>query len=296
MKTKTTFVIGNGFDLNLGLNTSYSDFLKKSIIPKLETLGGENKLLSHLYEIHKLNNWIDLEIQLKNWFGNLHSYESRQDAQNDFKFLVKLLKHFIKRINDEFIIDETVISTNAYKMLKRIGNADFIILNFNYTDTVWKVLKHIGLKDYEIENRIIHVHGNVSNEIILGVEDSARLNKNVTFIKKSGQFQTSPLDYNSILEISKRIIFFGHSLGESDFSYFSRFFRISPDNSGGKSEVIFNYYMENGWDDLYSNLDKLTDENYLRFIQYFDVIKYDVNDSIDYNFNDISKNPDFKFI
>ncbi|ALU75278.1 hypothetical protein F7642_10905 [Tenacibaculum finnmarkense genomovar ulcerans] len=57
-------IIGNGFDLSIGLKTSYSDFIKS--IEFQELLKNENLLAKHLNGIHTLQNWIDIENELKN--------------------------------------------------------------------------------------------------------------------------------------------------------------------------------------------------------------------------------------
>lgn len=56
------FIIGNGFDLNLGLDTSYKDFIESSFFTRNL---GENglSLFNHLNEVSK-SNWIDIEKEL----------------------------------------------------------------------------------------------------------------------------------------------------------------------------------------------------------------------------------------
>ena len=77
----TCIVIGNGFDINLGLPTSYKDFVKSSHFDDMIKRG--NELAKYLKSKYELQNWIDIENELKTY-----SLE-RSDAS--FKFNYQLL-------------------------------------------------------------------------------------------------------------------------------------------------------------------------------------------------------------
>jgi Bacteriophage abortive infection AbiH len=55
-------IIGNGFDLNLGFKTTYTDFVKSEFFQYL--INSNNKLASHLFAHHNLKNWIGIEEEL----------------------------------------------------------------------------------------------------------------------------------------------------------------------------------------------------------------------------------------
>ncbi|MFR8357317.1 MAG: AbiH family protein [Parabacteroides sp.] len=78
---------------------------------------------------------------------------------------------------------------------------------------------------YIQKKEIIKVHGSIENKnIIFGVEDKANIKKEHIFLKKSYNINFTPIDISNYLEISDSIIFFGHSLGETDHTYFRDFF------------------------------------------------------------------------
>ena len=56
-------IIGNGFDLNLGLKTSYTNFVNGNEFKSL--LNTDNFLADYLSNKHDLQNWIDVENELK---------------------------------------------------------------------------------------------------------------------------------------------------------------------------------------------------------------------------------------
>ena len=57
---RTVFVVGNGFDLNLGLKTSYKDFMESHWFSDIKN----NSLVDYLRERQSLNLWIDIENEL----------------------------------------------------------------------------------------------------------------------------------------------------------------------------------------------------------------------------------------
>lgn len=57
---KTVVILGNGFDLDLGLKTSYRDFVTSQECKKLQH-GNRNNLLSMILDKFYLQHWIDLE-------------------------------------------------------------------------------------------------------------------------------------------------------------------------------------------------------------------------------------------
>ena len=56
----TTLVIGNGFDLDLGMNTRYSDFAKSEYWPK-DISSSSHNLQQYLNERKDMDCWFDLK-------------------------------------------------------------------------------------------------------------------------------------------------------------------------------------------------------------------------------------------
>ena len=68
MSTKeydSILIIGNGFDLNLGLKTSYQNFIASHVFKNL--VDGNNQLCKYLNNQNELNRWIDIENELKKY-------------------------------------------------------------------------------------------------------------------------------------------------------------------------------------------------------------------------------------
>ena len=60
---KRLLIIGNGFDLDLGRNTRYSDFAKSEFWPK----NLKSQLYRYLSQKSQIEKWFDLEGELANY-------------------------------------------------------------------------------------------------------------------------------------------------------------------------------------------------------------------------------------
>ena len=63
---RNLLIIGNGFDIDLGLKTKYSDFIESNCFDE-----NKNNLFKSIYRSYKNMNWIDLENELKNMLREL---------------------------------------------------------------------------------------------------------------------------------------------------------------------------------------------------------------------------------
>lgn len=208
-------IIGNGFDLNLGLKTSYKDFIDSEFFTRnLED--SSLPLFKHLEDVNK-TNWIDIEKELVNY--------SKSEVETyaflfEYKRLCEELKSYIKSIE----LNNVDKSSHAYRLLENIKGEQFLILNFNYTDSVEVILNSLGVPQYKIDEAIIHVHGSVKqNDIIFGVDDDARINNEHSFLRKTSSSLYDGKRVMQALNDFECLSIFGHSLGESDHMYFKCF-------------------------------------------------------------------------
>ena len=98
-ETNNIFVVGNGFDLDLGMKTKYSDFANSSYWPISDTPVNQGPLYRYLYEYHKkLNdiekiNWFDLEEALLTYATMRFTYEDK-DVEKDQQCFKNLESQF----------------------------------------------------------------------------------------------------------------------------------------------------------------------------------------------------------
>lgn len=249
---KNVFIIGNGFDLSLGLPTSYTDFIKSDIFKKhLDN----SELFKHFYEKINIEKWVDIEAELVNISKKGNNNPKFLD---DYKLLCRILCEYIESIGIENINRKSP----AYELLRSHYNtSESYIANFNYTNTVQFILNELTISDVDITDSVHHIHGDcLSKNIVFGVNDNARIDANHVFLYKSTSNHDGGRGIKNALKAASRVFFFGHSLAESDRMYLVDFFRdlYVFEND---IELHFFHYGETGYHDLHKSLHELTSNN-----------------------------------
>lgn len=291
-------IIGNGFDLNLGLKTMYSDFLASNEFKEIindEVITGRNYIKRHIVDKINLENWIDIELELTNFSKNIGSFIIQNKKSDlvfeDFKEIKQALLHYLSGI------DYTInINTLAYKLIETFCSRNgtkpnylFSILNFNYTNVAENIIRSLN------HNADIHyIHGSLKeNDIVFGVEDNADIIDEFSFLKKSCSpaFNNKNVYIEDVLETSRSIIFFGFSLGKTDHTYFKDFFinrtKELRNRKGDldKYNLTFYYYGEKDYNYLMLQLIDLTDNNVMKLRTINNCKFIDVNtNSLDFTF------------
>lgn len=134
-----TFLIGNGFDRNLGLNTVYSDFVKH-----YQNLSSESTIINNFRSYVNANQelWADAEIAMGENTGQLTQGEAERfsECYTDFcERLSEYLKNQMTRINYEEYYPQIISAfsnlPNFYKDLSETENKYFNqLLHANLND------------------------------------------------------------------------------------------------------------------------------------------------------------------
>lgn len=250
-------IVGNGFDLNLGLKTSYCDFLNSEQFQLL--LYNDNDLALHLSGRHKEANWIDIEIELKRYSAN----EQTHAFEVEYYALCAALMEYLTSLQYKMLDD-----SKAFELLEKYKNENFLILDFNYTKTTQILLEMMNFSLSNINDRIVKIHGSAKTKnIIFGVEDGARIKREHIFLKKSFHPSFQPVNFKSVLKEATTISFFGHSLGETDHMYFNDFF-YSAASGYEKCTMDFFYYGNEGYKNMFMEIDELTNHKLSGFRQH----------------------------
>ena len=210
-------ILGNGFDLDMGLKTRYSDFAASD--EWKECANEESNLYKYLETKKNIERWIDLEAELYNYatFNLTRSYTYVKDELY-FRDLHQCLRKYLQKQQEEKI---NVKSSAAGILSSVANNASFRnIYSFNYTD-LNIYAKQLGI---EIKSNCHYIHGSLSeNSIILGVDERPLASK-YDFLHKtmSPNYQSHNLFED--LKVADEVIFFGLSFGDIDFTYFKKFF------------------------------------------------------------------------
>lgn len=223
---KRLLIIGNGFDLDLGRNTRYSDFAKSEFWPK----NLKSQLYRYLSQKSHIEKWFDLEGELANYvqkIGNtVSSYRAlipataQEDAQ-DFKIIVASMISYLQSVQRKNVKTDT-LAAKVFSLVCQ-DSAFSKIYSFNYTD-LNRVTRQFELP--ELSN-IEYVHGCLSdNSAILGINDEVdTVDGSYDFMRKSFNpyYSSHPVGFD--LRDADEVVFFGHSLGDNDYHYFQKFFK-----------------------------------------------------------------------
>ena len=196
----TCIVIGNGFDINLGLPTSYADFVKSTHFDDMVKRG--NELAKHLKSKFELQNWIDIENELKSY--------SLKKSDGSFKFNYELLTFALINYLEKLDYSLMKRTSAAYRLIESISEScdRFNILDFNYTKSIEILLRNNFVDEDTIRNSLIKVHGEAAkNDIIFGVEDSAPIKPEHVFLRKAYPRHYKALNFRTLLRRNRPYLF-----------------------------------------------------------------------------------------
>lgn len=245
------FIIGNGFDLNLNMKTSYKDFYNY-YNTKENTKTSIKKLKENITE--NINNWSDLELEFGKYTERIESSSEFEEIYDDLveNLLVyleneennfdyskfskqKLLNFLVAPENSLLPADKNKLSTFQRTWNNVTWRTN--IITFNYTQSLEEIIEspfkntQLGTQSTGhkvILNDIHHIHGDLINGIVIGVNDISQLsnksfhnNLDITesIIKKEcNQARKHEIDIacEKLIEAANIIYIFGSSLGESD--------------------------------------------------------------------------------
>ncbi len=206
---QVTFLIGNGFDLNLGLKTNYSDFLKE--YQKEQSSDSEVILNFKADIVSEEKLWSAAESQFgkytsafkdkgynaehfwecySNFCRALGNYLLEESDKMDFKkssdVLAKKFSSSIQNFLNGFKEQQLASIKNSFPHLP--SGFNFRFLSFNYTKTldsfinlVQKKNDMLGIRTVgssKYQNTIslpIHVHGYIHHEMVFGVNDDSQI-------------------------------------------------------------------------------------------------------------------------
>lgn len=233
-------IVGNGFDIDMGLPSRYSDFIRskewQDVLKKFNVFlqmqdYQEHSLVGHLQLASQNSQWFDIEEEIHKFIenhSNLKDLEVR-DIRSEFDAIKVALTNYLKRITATFTADNSKASTALhYRMRECPLTVTEIYFNYTYPH------QYIKLPiQQEIFNGAQHwvtfVHGSLKDyDIVLGcdLQEGEQVNRQLSFMYKYNQLKKANHIARNILE-AKEIIFFGHSINEMDFGYFKEFFKAA---------------------------------------------------------------------
>lgn len=252
-------VIGNGFDLDLGLPTSYSSFIRSPYfdnhVSELQkdsdtwnSPPDSEYLFDFLYsqidwkDSRHLDakKWVDIENELINFAtrgnGTLSSsIEADEKEKKMFYLLQEELCNYLSNIS----YDNVNKNSYAIKVLNSVNNLLGEIISFNYTD----LSKLNPFLSNPLKLPIEYVHGKLADKtIILGVQDNVDFDSSYSFLIKTFSPHYKSHNVRKKLLNADEIIFFGHSLGNTDYHYFQELFKRQSNPDTAKDNLFMRIF------------------------------------------------------
>jgi len=243
MASTVTYIIGNGLDLSIGLDTSYRNFYD---YVRANNLHPKNKIYEAIQ--NDPETWADFEIALGRytWFLQDISEKRRKKESIDFH---NELDQVIEDLADYLEIEEKKIEDKAVKTeFTRDGfyeelpsgqrlkispyvNSGPLAINFvtlNYTNTLEKILpnRNVHLMNINAVIRSIHhLHGDLYENVTLGVSDESQLFGDMPSGERDDLIKPRLIasmnddrleTFDRLIDASSVLVLYGTSIGESD--------------------------------------------------------------------------------
>jgi len=273
--SKILYILGNGFDMALGMKTSYPDFY--NYLSKLDDKDCSRllKLMKNDVNMRK-ELWTDMEIALGKFTvrannseeftyfyyelcDHLNDYLEMQ--VNDFKAKVsekpKIKDLFFQDISDFSIF---LKERDQWEFRRHIfDNCSFYIMSFNYTRVI-ESLRDLPSSSVNTSNvlnnlmEIIHVHGELDDTIIVGVDKKEQIDdysirgdvevQNVIIKAKANEAMRTLRAYNceEFINSADVIILYGVSFGETD----EHWWKLIGNNFKSRDLILINHFYLKG--------------------------------------------------
>lgn len=269
-----TFLIGNGFDINLGLSTKYTDFIKV-----YRTVQNKDNETIRKFKEEIINQNLPLWANAEMAFGSQTSMitdgftvedycnchrdfcmalaDYLREEQKRFKISkensAQIVGKFSRAVNNLTIGFRAVQQAQILSALNYHEGMVFNFIDFNYTNILDKLCyqtantagwgQHNSYKN--LWGKLIHVHGTVDKDMILGVHDESQIaniecfkSYDIYYLAQLIKSQTDNINeentYNETLQLlnsSSIIYIYGMSLGETDKLWWKSICQLLTKNS-----------------------------------------------------------------
>ncbi|MCL2812700.1 MAG: bacteriophage abortive infection AbiH family protein [Clostridia bacterium] len=263
------FLIGNGFDLNVGLKTRFSDFLQvyvrthssdirmasfiEAIKTNFDTWADFEKQLGQHAKLYDSNTKDDLIFCRDDFLTKLADYLQDQEERIDYSGehvvseIVRVFKHSIGGFQKGLPPESRHVIDSVYaRHMSQQHTYNFI--SFNYTRVFDKcisilckgeapIIKHSkpgGVVSDFVKEEILHIHGTVDEDVIIGVDNTSQIaNTALSADKKFTRRILKPVindelrnmkngEGDKLISQSEIICVFGMSIGETDKTWWKR--------------------------------------------------------------------------
>lgn len=219
------FLLGNGFDLQLGMETGYKSFLKWYV--EQPTADPDIAQFRAYLKDEKSEWWSDAEIAMGQYLGNFSDdniaiyfknirdfklrlseyliYENERYDLEDSQEVIDTFTDFLLKSADDIMLRPTLLRLNE---LRKKNNTLVHFITFNYTDALDRIVRKVKENNNTLETistttsvvyktkigTIYHVHGTLDSSLIMGVDNHEQLNSsNISDFTKVSRTLIKPI-------------------------------------------------------------------------------------------------------
>lgn len=200
---KITYILGNGFDIQLGLKSRYSDFLDEYTVVTDDDNDNIKAFKKVLISSKGRELWSDAEKAMGIYLREFSDESIRAYTEQIADFETKMIefleeeqarcdfsaKEKIRKVFSDFIFNSfnDVLNNRSQELdLDKHESHTVNFLSFNYTNLIDRVLdtfpnrnirdrKYGAVSFIDKFGKILHVHGTLDSQIIMGVNDEKQL-------------------------------------------------------------------------------------------------------------------------
>lgn len=259
---KYTIVVGNGFDLDLGFKTKYSDFVEsvewKTMYDERSSKSQSYSLLQYLNGKRYTEEWFDIESALIDYVSKKKDgsfVDNLAEDREDYDIVCNTLANYL----DSHVTRKShdISQTCAGRLLRNMClDSDWEYKRF-YTFNFTPINLYCSALGSIHSPKINYVHGKIENRShILGIETKniSEIAPGYSFLIKSNNsaYKSSFLPFD--LMKSKNVVFFGHSFNCIDFGYFEEYFKMMENTPDANKGIFIITYDEMTKQQLFDNL------------------------------------------
>lgn len=219
------FLLGNGFDLQLGMETGYRSFLKWYVEQPTND-SDIAQFRGHLKD-EKSEWWSDAEIAMGQYLGNFSDdniavyfknirdfklrlseyliFENERYDLEDSQEVIDAFKDFLLKSADDIMLRPTLLRLNESR---KKNNTLVHFITFNYTNALDRIVRKVKENNDALETiptttsvvyntkigNIYHVHGTLDSSLIMGVDNHEQLNgSNISDFSKVSRTLIKPI-------------------------------------------------------------------------------------------------------
>ncbi len=202
--TKVTFMIGNGFDLNCGLKSKFTDTYEGYIEHNKNKDSNTIKKFKGIID-KNIEKWADFELALASYAKEFQSEEEIIECIRDYKIYLndhlnneqklfwnnnknildgnnKLVSEIGKSLTQFFIGLKPNDVNNIYPHFDN-QSVNYNFINFNYTNIFDNLISSAFkykevfsyVKSAQIDTETIHIHGKLGKELTLGLDKERQI-------------------------------------------------------------------------------------------------------------------------